>query len=146
MEREEIAEEQMPPTIGDVKNLALSKIVSLLFSIAELIFEGDAIKASQLMQNCFRLLPPDIRRDMKREEEEVEKIIHVYASINDPDLLRRSLLMRTRARKHLPCLLEILSEINRLLYERYLRTGYKGLDLAEAAKTFFRVKGDEEEP
>jgi len=48
----------MPPTMGDVKNLALSKIVSLLFSIAELIFEQDAFKASRLMREsasaCFR--------------------------------------------------------------------------------------------
>jgi len=77
----------------------------------------------------------------------VEEIIRSCSQIKqDRHHFISKLLIVRESKKHLSRLLEILSEINRLLYERYLRTGYKGLDLAEAAKTFFRVKGDEEEP
>jgi len=113
----------------------------LLFEIGELIYRGQAIAACQRLRIAFLLLPPDIRRDLKKEELEVQAIITAYSKTGIPDPTLHFVTQHKKARRFLPRLREILGNINKLLFDRYLRTGYRGLDLSSAAETL--LKGDE---
>jgi len=122
-------------SIADLKNLIIAKIENLVFNIAELIYLKQGFEAQELLQICFTLLPPDIRSKLQNEEQRLDKIINHCKNVKDIDFYTTQLRMNRTAKSFLPEMRDMLGKIQKLLYDYYLRAGYRGLDLNKEAKT-----------
>ena len=127
---EEPKKEGLQP-FGDVKNLALVRVVNLLFEVADLIYYKRYMDAVCRLQIAFRLLPPDIRHDLHEEEKKLDAIVEACTKKTITDFYRRLLAQHKTAAQSKPELLKIVSAVSELLYQRYLKTGFKGVDLSK---------------
>jgi len=122
-------------SIADLKNLIIAKIENLVFGVAEAIYRKEGFESLELLQITFALLPPDIRSKMRDEEERLDEIIDHCRNVKDIDFFQTALLKNRTARGFLPEIRDMLGKTQKLLYDYYLRAGYRGLDLNKEAKT-----------
>jgi len=122
-------------SIADLKNLIIAKIENLVFHIAELIYLKKGFEAMESLQICFTLLPPDIRSKMQNEEQRLDKTIGYCSNVKDTSFFQTAILRNKTAKQFLPEIREIIGKIQKILYDYYLRAGYRGLDLNKEAKT-----------
>lgn len=122
-------------SIADLKNLIIAKIENLVFGVAELIYRKEGFEALELLQITFYLLPPDIRSKMHDEEERLDKIIDHCRNVKGTSFFQTMQLKNRTAKGFLPEIRGMLGKTQKLLYDYYLRAGYRGLDLNKEAKT-----------
>jgi len=122
-------------SIADLKNLIIAKIENLVFGVAEAIYRKEGFEALELLQICFVLLPPDIRAKMQNEEQRLDKIIGHCSNVKDTSFFTTAVLRNRTAKQFLPEIRDMLGKTQKLLYDYYLRAGYRGLDLNKEAKT-----------
>jgi hypothetical protein len=122
-------------SIADLKNLIIAKIENLIFGIAEQIYLKKGFAAMESLQICFTLLPPDIRSKMESEEQRLDKIIQYCSNVEGNSFFQTQLLRNRTAKRFLPEIRGMLGKTQKLLYDYYLRAGYRGLDLNKEAKT-----------
>jgi len=122
-------------TIADLKNLIVAKIENLIFHIAEQIYLKKGFSALESLQICFVLLPPDIRSKMQNEEQRLDKIIGHCSNVKGTSFFTTAVLRNRTAKGFLPEIRDMLGKTQKLLYDYYLRAGYRGLDLNKEAKT-----------
>jgi len=123
-----MSDEERPQTLGQLKALVLHRVENLIFMAAEHIYEeelGSGLKALDTLRVAFRLLPPDIRRDLKEDEEEIERIkFKELPAIKGADRRQTIALTFQTTNNYLQFMLEITGKMQRLLYERYLVEEY----------------------
>lgn len=122
-------------SIADLKNLIIAKIENLIFGVAEAIYRKEGFESLELLQTCFVLLPPDIRSKMQNEEQRLDKIIGYCSNVEATSFFQTALLRNRTAKRFLPEIRVMLGKTQKLLYDYYLRAGYRGLDLNKEAKT-----------
>lgn len=122
-------------SIADLKNLIIAKIENLVFAVAEAIYRKEGFEALELLQICFVLLPPDIRAKMHNEEQRLDKIIGHCRNVKGTSFFTTAVLRNRTAKRFLPEIRDMLGKTQKLLYDYYLRAGYRGLDLNKEAKT-----------
>jgi hypothetical protein len=122
-------------SIADLKNLIIAKIENLIFGIAELIYMKKGFEAMESLELCFTLLPPDIRSKMQSEEERLGKMISYCYNVKGVDFYTTMVSKNRAAKQFLPEIRGMLGKTQKLLYDYYLRAGYRGLDLNKEAKT-----------
>lgn len=122
-------------SIADLKNLIIAKIEQLIFGVAELIYMKKGFEAMESLELCFTLLPPDIRSKMQKEEQRLSKIIGHCSNVEGTSFFSTALLRNRTAKQFLPEIRVMLGKTQKLLYDYYLRAGYRGLDLNKEART-----------
>jgi len=129
-----MSEKEEKLTIPDLKNLIIVKIENVVFQIAEMIYTKNGFEAMELLQVTFPLLPPVIRSKLEAEENRVKQIIKQCLSVTGVDLFTTQLAQNKQARNYLPEIQEMLGKIQKLMFNYYLETGYRGLDISKEAK------------
>jgi len=122
-------------SIADLKNLIIAKIENLVFGVAEAVYRKEGFESMELLQITFTLLPPDIRSKMQNEEQRLHKIINYCSNVTGNSFFQTALLRNRTAKRFLPEIRVMLGKTQKLLYDYYLRAGYRGLDLNKEAKT-----------
>jgi len=128
-----LSEREREVLTTDLKTLILSKLEKLIFEVAWLMYQKRGREALELLNTLFPLLPSDVRRDLAEEEQKTEEILHhikkATARITDPftQTVRRDEL----ANRHLKFIRDTTGKIQSMLTDRYLRIGFKGLDITK---------------
>jgi len=98
------------------------------------------------LQITFNLLPPDVLKDCLPEEEALKVLQYKISVLEVEDPFDRLHRQERVARGCSREMLEVIRKVQGLLYERYLRTGYRGFDLTTANldKADWEAEADED--
>jgi len=120
-----------PETVGELQVFILQRVEDSLFQLGNLVYSRNRYAASyalDLLWLVFPMLPPDIKRDMSKQEARLEQImfqeIPQYANRGvigrELDEYTKATRIVARANHYRPWIKQVLSDIQTLLYRRYL--------------------------
>jgi len=145
MESEKEEEQKIYP---DLKQFVLVQLERQIFYINQLLFQNQPFKALRLLKLVFELLPPDIKKKLKDERTVIGEYTQIVNQASGVDFFTTHVSRLRVARAMTFQLSQILGKIQGLLYDSYLRTGYRGLNLnleTETLETAEEPEKSEEE-
>ena len=118
-------------TVGELQVFILQRIEDSLFQLGNLVYSRDRYAASyalDLLWLVFPMLPPDIKRDLSKDQNRLEEImfkeIPQYANRGvigrELDEHTKATRIVARANHYRPWIKQVISDIQTLLYRRYL--------------------------
>ena len=128
----------------DLKQFILVQLEKQIFTVNQLLYENQPFKAMRLLKLTFELLPPEVKTKLEKEKQILNQYSEAIQQVTTNDFFTTHVARHRIAKRMVYQFSQILGKIQDLLYDYYLRTGYRGINLSLEAETLKTEENEEE--